>query len=398
MPPERRQRAGWRGVGVVVGATNKSSSLHVLTVCALSLPGLAIRAGELPDMEAGFQYSHYQESDERMQVEMFHTRGSLALDSGARFSLDWVVDTISGSSPVLSVPKSCLDSVSGATQVILDSQCEALDKPVNVLSSASIRDTRHQVDLGVEKELNGDTVKVGIGFSSEKDYRSFYVQASDSRDWQGGMFTLSPQLAYASNRIQPVGRSLDRSSQSIAADLGFTVTIDRQTLLHLQLGYAHERGFLSNPYKKVLVLGGDPRLEFGGFSQAFFERRPERRNQGMVLLHYVRHVAPLDAALHLEYRFHTDDWEVDAHSFELSWYQPVVGQWQVVPRLRYYSQNQAGFYRPFFPTARKDGHYSSDYRLAGFGSLSGGLSVEKLLWQKCNLHVAFEYYQHRAGL
>lgn len=159
-----------------------------------------------------------------------------------------------------------------------------------------------------------------------------------------------------------------------------------------------ERGFLSNPYKKVFILGGDPGLPSGGFAHAFFENRPERRNQGMILLHGVRYVDLFDAALHLEYRFNVDDWQVHAHTFEIDWYQPLGQGWQLVPRFRYYSQDQAEFYRPVFSSPRKDGRYSSDYRLAGFGALSAGVSLETLIGQRLTLRTGFEYYQRRAGL
>src|SRR5262249_21359438 len=59
-----------------------------------------------------------------------------------------------------------------------------------------------------------------------------------------------------------------------------------------------------------------------------------------------------------------------------AWYQSLPGGWRLVPGLRYYSQDSARFYAPFFDT--NDARYfSSDYRLGGFGAISAHLDLRK---------------------
>lgn len=43
-------------------------------------------------------------------------------------------------------------------------------------------------------------------------------------------------------------------------------------------------------------------------------------------------------------------------------------------------------------------HYSSDYRLSGYGALSGGITVNKQLSKVLSLEVGYEYYKHAGGL
>ncbi len=75
----------------------------------------------------------------------------------------------------------------------------------------------------------------------------------------------------------------------------------------------------------------------------------------------------------------------------------------LIPRLRYYSQNAARFYQDFYEAPREDGQYSSDFRLAGFGTLSGGLKLSREwrrigLTESIKLEAGFEYSVHAAGL
>ncbi len=189
---------------------------------------------------------------------------------------------------------------------------------------------------------------------------------------------------------------------------------------------------------------------------AFLERRPDVRNQWQLGGRFVQYVETLDAALHFDYHFSADDWGVQAHTFEADWVQPISDSgWTVTPKIRYYSQDQADFYVPFLVSgqayskdvfdglgrqvfAGSDGkdyfrdpntflivdaqgnprpdsvslekkvnlydpkklpsHFSSDQRLSGFGTLSGGVTVAKQFAKGLTLETGFEYYTHQGAL
>ncbi len=193
------------------------------------------------------------------------------------------------------------------------------------------------------------------------------------------------------------------------------------------------------------VLNGDVR--------AVLEQRPDIRNQWAFSSKYAHYIEPLDSALHFQYKFSHDDWGIDAHTFELNYEQPLGSGWTVTPKLRYYSQSQARFFtnqllslqnfrdietddqgRQVFvnannPTSgelffRDDNFdlvdangapvdetlvavqpkfvdfdfdklpdsFSSDHRLAGFGTLSAGLTVTKEFTRGLTVSAGFEYY------
>ena len=194
--------------------------------------------------------------------------------------------------------------------------------------------------------------------------------------------------------------------------------------------FAYQNGFLTDPYKyaafttgnsdlvsgaspiSINVSGGTPGPLTTNF--AIPEKRPREKFQWAWLTQYVRHFDQLNhAALHADYRFSADSWGVNAHTMELSWHQPVADGWQIIPRFRYYSQNEAEFYQPVFDgglivdpntgkaIAKNYAFYSSDYRLAGFGILSGGLKLSKEFTElqplsQLKFQTSFEYYAHKA--
>jgi hypothetical protein len=84
----------------------------------------------------------------------------------------------------------------------------------------------------------------------------------------------------------------------------------------------------------------------------------------------------------------------------VSWHQPIANQWLIIPRLRYYSQTEAAFYQAT-GTHLESTFFSSDYRLASFGALSGGIKLSKDIThlktlKQLKFQTGIEYYDHNA--
>ena len=63
-------------------------------------------------------------------------------------------------------------------------------------------------------------------------------------------------------------------------------------------------------------------------------------------------------------------------TFEASWYQNLGDNWQITPSVRYYSQSDADFFSMVNDFSGAVALNSSDYRLASYGAISGGLQVQ----------------------
>ncbi|MGI9213123.1 MAG: DUF3570 domain-containing protein, partial [Methylococcaceae bacterium] len=221
-------------------------------------------------------------------------------------------------------------------------------------------------------------------------------------------------------------RTLKDVREDWSTRLGFSQILSQTALLEAGLGYTRSTGYLENPYKVVNMVFVDPDqepLDLGmpGVPpllipdvRAVMEQRPDSRNQWVFNTRFIQYVRPLDAALHIGYRYYNDDWGIEAHTFDADWRQSLGHGWNITPGIRYYSQSGADFYRPYFlfkqaaPVVgelnRLDWNalpakaYSSDHRLSAYGVLSGGLTVSKTLGKAVSLEAGFEYYTHHGGL
>jgi len=383
-----------------------------LSAAALGLPGLfpqAMAGQVIEQPEFNLQYGRYQESNDRVAANIYQGSVLAPLAQTGQFQGNWVVDAWSGATPVLTMPAAAAEIIAGASGIHdvkaahIASENEA---PVQVMTGASPGETRYGLELGGDYFLDDMTLHGSVSRSEEPDYlaHSYHI----GMDWalNQKLTTLSFGFGQDIARIEPTTRPLSRHRNDYRLQMGLSQVIDKKSLFRMTLAYSNSQGFLSNPYKKVYVQGlpADTGLINAGFAKVFYENRPEHRQQGSLSLGYIHYLQGLDAALHLDYRFYRDSWNINSHTFEAALYQPIGNGWMLVPRIRYYTQSKAGFYQVFFNAPRQDNYYSSDYRLAGFGTLSGGLKLtrervfEHALLTAAKFALGFEYTQHAADL
>ncbi len=333
---------------------------------ALSGPAASAWADSpIKGVEADYHYSTYSEDDldtskglaggETSRYEIQMHQFSLRAPVGERWDvgIDMVHETMSGASPQYVVP-------------------DAAGKPIQVMSGASIDDQRNDLLVKWNRYFDNGRLGLSSGYSSENDYRAINLGVDGETHFNEGNTTLSVGLGMSVDAIEPTDANLfatrpdDETKQSYSVLLGLSQILNRATLLQTSVTYKHSRGYLSDPYKSMFVVGG-----------TFLpDERPDVRNQLSWLSRFRGHVRELQGTLHADYQFHIDDWGISSHTFELAWYQSLWDTVQIVPSLRYYSQSQAFFYAPFYDADRPDGLRSSDYRLSPYGALSWGIKAD----------------------
>lgn len=325
------------------------------------------------------------------------------------------------------------------------------DRMVHVMGYAS-PETRQQGDFKLSYQWDEAAIDLGGGISVENDYESRFVNVGSRLDFNQKQTTLDLSLSYTHSDIHaemdqladnfftwtaqhndqikfnPVTglSTLSGTRQDWGVHLGLTQIFNQDSIGKLGINYTRSTGFLENPYKVAWVYDRDSAntavgdllgmdiVQYSG--RPFIEQRPDERNLWQWSTGWVQYVAPLDAALHFDYSFAHDDWGINAHTFEADWVQPVGSGWTITPRIRYYSQSAADFYSSYFfgggkavdynadpnspisPTYNPPKNFSSDQRLSGFGTLSGGVTVSKDFAKGLSLQAGFEYYTHQGGL
>ena len=408
-----------------------------------------------------------------IEVDSIFGSAKIKFSDRVKFAFNYTQDTWGGATPVTTAPigfkgNRLTNAIVGATPYVqggpgnlyfnkkfkpmllsgYDEEGNPLykvdNRVVHTLSQAS-PETRKQGDFKLGYEWDEAEINVGGGVSLENDYESRFGNLSGRMDFNQKLTSLNLGLSYTNSDTRAIldhdsyvsdviyrqtgqvesittggfGQSiLHGNRQDWATNLGLTQVINKDALLGASVGYTRSTGYMSNPYKGVTFAFVDPlQVPNAGLLSSdvfsYIEKRPDERNQWTVNLDYVHHINFFDAALHFDYRFFSDDWGIDAHTFEADWRQALGYGWSVTPRIRYYSQEAADFYQPYILVKQKSKgtpnsnaefvsnnytNYSSDQRLSGFGALSGGVTISKQFAKGITLDAGFEYYTHAGAM
>lgn len=350
-----------------------SRALTALTTSALAVPGLALPARADTPIEqasAAYAFSYYVEDDlspgrfsgngsrERYEVLTHQLELDFPVSPRMDVGIDFLQEKMSGASP-------WFVQASG-------------NERLQVMSGATIDDTRYDLSADLDYYMEEAKDTFSAGFSKEQDYLSIHGGAGTERSFFEKNTTLSGSFAASYDWIEPNNPNFSQARPSAgekwAIDLfmGASQILTRASAVQVTANYKHSNGYLGDPYKAIIV--GDEILS---------DLRPDRKNQGSIMVRYRHHFEMSDlfsASAHVDYRFYADDWSITSHTFELGWHQNI-GPVTIVPAARYYSQGKADFYDTVLPApiGAPPRERSSDFRLSPYGAVSWKVKVETAL-------------------
>lgn len=372
-----------------------------LATCAL-LSGTAGAAVE-NDWVLDTSYLRYQEGDDRISVNKFVADVQGRVSNSNEASVRLVHDTISGASPTGAAAPAgeqvTFTSASG------DSGFSTGDSGGTL---ADVEDTRLAVDGEWRHEhQRGFSSIWGAALSNENDYESAGLSLNLEKDAHGGLTTFSTGIATTRDDIY---RSGDGATPDPLSELGDGATfgkghrnttdfmagvsriLNKRTVAQVNLTYSFSQGYHTDPYKVVSALDGD-----GNVVNTYYESRPDERTR-TALYGKLAHELSDNRALHLAYRYYTDDWDIGSHTVDLKLRQTFRGGQYIEPHLRYYTQSAAGFYTPFLSVddniavqLPEDGFASADYRLDEFQSYTAGIKYGRPIGTAGKLRLRAEY-------
>lgn len=343
--------------------TSSSMALQALTSAALALPGLATA-----QVQTEYLYAQYREADlpasrgggtasERYEIDSHRFRLTSPLGTTAA-ALNLTYETLSGASPWFVTPGED-------------------GRPVQVMSGASIREERVDVEATLAYPVGEVALAVSGGYSNEDDYEAINGGVEFEYTPEGQLYSYSGGLGYSYDQLEPTDartRFPDRIDKADKDSLnlygGVSFILGPQTVVQTSLSYARSNGYLSDPYKLAFIISQADTIN---------DSRPGDRTSWTTSARLRHYVAAFGAALHADYRYYNDDWEISAHTLELAWHQTFAETLRITPSLRYYSQSQAYFYAPFYENPRSDGLASSDYRLSPYGAIALRLDLRQVI-------------------
>ncbi|NTU96715.1 MAG: DUF3570 domain-containing protein [Chlorobiaceae bacterium] len=339
----------------VLGAT--------LLAAAMTLPfSSSVFAGSVPEKSIiAFKYLNYadwQPDQDRVGVNAYSVLATLPIAGKWSITTGYVYDSVSGASPAYHS---------------------------TIVSGASTHDTRQAFDIGLTRYFSRGSLTAGASYSEESDYisRSISLQGSIMTGDKNTTLTLGG--SYTSDTINPNNDIVENEEKQIwSGFVGLTQVFSKNDIVQCNFGYSSGEGYYDDPYK-------------------WDDFRPRERTGTTFMTRWNHHFDGSDGTSRLAYRYYTDSFGIDSHTFSLEYVQPVKGGWTFTPEVRYYSQSAADFYIPFDPLNPDypipdplPPYRSYDQRLSAFGAITIGIKVEKEIAKDWLVDVKFDYYMQRS--
>jgi len=278
--------------------------------------------------------------------------------------------TIQG--PSLLARKQFGESLSAAASYYIDSITSA---SIDVVTQGSpYKEERKEYGLSLDYLHKNTTVSLAYGDSKESDFVAKSYHFSISHGMFGDLTTVSLGYSrgaddvyrneYLNNVV--VGRQYMGDVDRYSYRFGLSQILSKKFIMNLAYDVITDEGYLNNPYRRVW--NGDTEI----FD--YDEKYPKTHTTNAVALRG-RYFMPYRAALHGEFRFFSDSWNVVSGTAKIGYSQPFkfLGNWILDFHYRFYSQSRASFYADSFPVEQV--FMASDKELSTFTSNNIGVAM-----------------------
>jgi hypothetical protein len=242
--------------------------------------------------------------------------------------------------------------------------------PKVIMSGASIEDTRTEVSVTTRYYFDRGNGGLNVTYSDEDDYESRAIGLDGAFNSADGMTTYSAAISASDDDIDPTQGGMQRnpigneSKDIYSAWVGVSRIVSQRAMVRFGVSYTYRDGFLTDPYK-------------------YNDSRPGHRKEWTVSTGYRQFFETLNGAVHVDYRYFNDDWDVQSHTVDVAWVQNINPVVQLTPFIRYYSQDEAKFFYNVVPNELVNDpdnpDYADDYRLSSFGAFSYGLRASRVI-------------------
>lgn len=309
------------------------------------------------------------------------------------------VDTISGATPLGTLPA----TANTAPNTITNASGRLVSPVIGKVPLSDMKDTRYAIDTTWQQPMGSDyTGVIGANVSKETDFLAIGGSTKVSRDFNQKNTTVSlgvgPEVSISKPNgglpvaFATVGNSgaIDgtRDSKWLLSGLaGVTQVINRRMLMQFNYGLTYEHGYLNDPYKLLSVVNaqGDP-------LSSVYEKRPAKRIENSIYWLTRYNIWGKDV-FSLGLRYYTDDWGINSQTLDFSFRRQSSDRFYWEPRVRYYYQSAANFYRiGLLNTQATPEFASADLRLAEIFGTSFGLGFGYTLENGSILMLRGEYY------
>ena len=238
--------------------------------------------------------------------------------------------------------------------------------------------------------LHGNSlVQLSMSTSKENDYDANTFSLNTSHDLFGGLTTVTFGYGQGQDRVARVDNSFEADINRYHYRLGFTQVLTRSLLAGVSYEGIADKGFLSNPYRSVRILGAS-------HSEAYPGTRDSQALALRLVQGFPSATHAVGSSLRAEYRYFRDNWEIRSNTLSLAYQKYFGKRWLGEVHYRYYQQSAASFYSDNFAVERT--YMARDKELSTFHSHSLGakatwnfLNRRFLFLERASLNLAHDY-------
>lgn len=341
-------------------AVINSVQIALIRCCLIVIGGITLQvsAAVLPEDKAETAYHYYD-------------GGGVQVDGPAVFVRKSVADNLSLSGGYY------VDQISSAS--------------IDVESYASsYSEERTEMSAGMTYVEKDSTIAVGYVNSDESDYESDTYHFDYQEEFFGGLSVFSLGYTSGSDDISSAVNSFSDEADRNHYRIGFSQVVTPALVLRANFEHISDSGFLASPYRKAIVNG-----------VLYDEQMPRTRRSDAISVSADYFIETWSAALHGQYRYFSDTWDVSADDIRLSFTktfeQNTLQRWIIEGWVRYYGQSSASFFQDQFDQLYE--YRTRDKELSDFDSYSIGLGVEYALddmqwFSDPSLALGFEWIQY----
>jgi len=269
---------------------------------------------------------------------------------------------VTANGPALLIRKSVADRVSLSASYYLDAVSNA---SIDVVTTASpYRESRSEYTLGADYTYRDSKISLTTSTSREPDYTANRFSLDVTQEVFGGMTSVSLGFTRGSDQVgKHNAPEFSDTARHWQYRLGATQILTPRWIMSANVEALADDGFLGSPYRVARVFGA-----------AVPERNPRTRSARAVKFRLIGDLGSRDA-LHADYRYYRDTWEIKAHTGELGYSRYVGDLWLADTFVRYYSQTGALFYSD--NATSETTYVSRNRQLSTFNNASVGA---KLAW------------------
>jgi len=447
IPPDARDNfSAWRNAKHLAHLPDKRQSLALLLALALIAGRIGRASAE--ENQLGYRREAYREDDNRISVDTDSAYWDVGLSAHVRLRGDYTMDAISGATPTGAPPQTkwpfvtyndlykkaygqaytgAFNQFVAANQIFVDQGYQTYQQMTNIAAqvaaatapgiannsaSASYRsitnnpnfhrntvpltqmhDRRQAFSIELPVTFGIHELTPSIAYSVESDYESFGGALNYSIALNKKNTVLNVGYSHHSDNVRDENfKWQDKTSDEFL--VGVVQLLNPKSYLTCNLTFGNDAGYLSDPYRAVMVIGNPNYLQSNPDDAALFvEKRPGSRIKGVLYLSYTRFFDPLNGSLETSYRYYHDSWGISSHTLTLDWHQKLGRTIVLSPSFRYSNQSEADFYYVLVPDyAGLPNYYSSDYRLTHFESFGLGVNFTWRITRFLSLDLSYLRY------